>query len=186
MAFSTAPFGPTIPLSESSRRRSNIDGIPLRLADGAEWLLAVPHLDSLGVAFSSPNVDSEIDRIFEGAALRGEVSFIDAWSAARTLLAANYFFTDHEFVDLIYGCVPEAVVASVVEALFGPSQVTRSYCDWARASLLANGIRPGTLCPIALRNVLTILAATGRTVSAARFIDASRAAEEQAALESLV
>ena len=186
MESSTVSSGTARPLSESSRRRVDANGIPLRLADDHEWLLAVPRFNDSEVAFTSPNVDAEIDRIFEGAAMRGEVSFVDVWSAARALLGANYFLSDDEFVDLIYGVDAETLVSSVVESLFGPLQPVRSYCDWARASLVANGISAGTLGPSGLRNILTILVETGRTVPASRFIDASRAAEEQAALESLV
>jgi hypothetical protein len=51
---------------------------------------------------------------------------------------------------------------------------------------LANGVVPATVRPGDLANVLAILVATRRTIPAPQFIDASRAAEEQSSLETLI
>ena len=104
-------------------------------------------------------------------------------------MLANYDLTDGEFDELTgvtpgRGCL--ALATAVLEALFGPPDSARSYTDWARASLLANGIVPATIRPGDLANVLSILVATRRTIPASQFIDASRAAQEQASLESLI
>lgn len=175
--------------AEPARRRPGADGIPIRLADGALWLLAVPRYRSTGGSLTVPDVDGEIDRLFERSALSGEVALADVWSAARTLLLANYDLTDDEFDGLAdftrgKGCL--AFATAVIEALFGSPMTARSYSDWARASLLANGVVPATIRPGDLANVLTILVATKRTLPASQFIDASRAAEEQSTLESLI
>jgi hypothetical protein len=159
------------------------------LADGATWLLAVPRCRADGGPLTDPDVDTEIDRLFERSALNGEVALVDVWSAARSLLLANYDLTDGEFDDLVHftpGKQCLAFATTVLEALFGPPQAARSYTDWARASLLANGIVPATVRPGDVANVLAILVATRRTIPASQFIDASRAAEEQASLESLI
>ncbi len=188
-ASPTDTSSPRVELAESSRRKPGADGIPVRLADGASWLLAVPRYRADGGSLTVPDVDAEIDRLFERSALCGEVALVDVWSAARTLLLANYDLADDEFDGLAdfaqgEGCL--AFAMTVIEALFGPSPAARSYSDWARASLLANGIVPATIRPGDLANVLSILVATKRTIPASQFIDASRAAEERASLEDLI
>ena len=175
-------------LGEPSRRKPGASGIPLLLADGSRWMLAVPRFRSTGATLTVPDVDRELARIFDASTLCGEVALADVWSAARILLLANYDLTDSEFSELLDfdGDEERQAVATVVEALFGPGDVSRTYTDWVRASLLANGIVPATVAPGDLANVLSILVATKRTIPASQFIDASRAAEEQSALEGLV
>ncbi len=175
--------------TEQTRRKLGADGVPVRLADGEMWLLAIPRYRADDGPLTDPDVDGEIDRLFDRSAASGEVALVDVWSAARSLLLANYDLTDAEFDDLAHfrpgrQCV--AFATTVLEAVFGPPQAVRSYTDWVRASLLANGVVPTTIRPGDLANVLAILVATRRTIPAAQFIDASRAAEEQASLESLV
>jgi hypothetical protein len=151
--------------------------------------VAVPRYRAGGRSLTDPDVDGEIDRLFERSALGGEVALVDIWSAARTLLLANYDLTDGEFDELASvspGRRCLAFATTVLEALFGPTEAARSYTDWARASLLANGIVAAMIGPGDLANVLAILVATRRTIPASQFIDASRAAEEQASLESLI
>jgi hypothetical protein len=188
-ASPTDTSSPGSELTEASRRRPGADGVSVRLADGASWLLAVPRYRAGGGPLTEPDVDAEIDRLFESSALSGEVALVDVWSAARALLAANYDLTDGEF-DELGGFTPGkrcvAFATAVLEALFGPPDAARSYTDWARASLLANGIVPATIRPGDLANVLAILVATKRTIPASQFIDASRAAEERASLENLI
>lgn len=188
-ASPTAISSPTSEPAEPSRRKPGASGLPVRLADGAPWLLAVPRYRPSGGSLTVPDVDAEIDRLFERSALCGEVELVDVWSAARTLLLANYDLTDDEFAelaDVAPGDEARELSATVLEALFGPTEAVRSYSDWVRASLLANGIAPASIRPPDLANVLAILVATDRTIPASRYIDASRAAEEQATLETLI
>lgn len=189
MASLTDTSCPRPDLTEPARRRPGADGVPVRLADGASWLLAIPRYRADGGSLTVPDVDGEIDRLYERSALCGEVALVDVWSAARTLLRANYDLGDDEF-DELAGVAPGrdclALATAVIGALFGPSEPARSYCDWARASLLANGIVPATIGPGDLGHVLAILVATKRTIPASQFIDASRAAEERASLETLI
>lgn len=188
MASSMDISKPTYEFAEPARRKPGASGLPVLLADGSQWLLAVPRYRSTGTTLTVPNVDCELAGLFDGSALSGEVALTDVWSAARTLLFANYDLTDNEFSELV--CLDSddetSFVASVIEALFGPGNSARTYTDWIRASLLANGIVPATVGPRDLANVLSILVATKRTIPASQFIDASRAAEQQSALECLV
>ncbi len=189
MGSRTATSGTSTELSEPSRRRPGATGLPVLLADGSSWLLAIPRYRPGGGPLTDPDVDDELDRLFERSALGGEVALADVWSAARALLEANYRLSDDEFSELAGlapGAESRAFAATVLEALFGPSQAARSYTDWARASLLANAIVPEAIRPGDLANVLAILVATKRTIPASQFIDASRAAEEQAILETLI
>jgi hypothetical protein len=149
----------------------------------------VPRYRAGNGPLTDPDVDGEIDRLFEQSALGGEVALVDVWSAARSLLLANYELTDAEFDELASvapGRECLAFATAVIEALFGPPQAARSYTDWARASLLANGVIPATIGPGDLANVLAILVATRRTIPPSQFIAASRAADERASLESLI
>jgi hypothetical protein len=189
MASLTDISGPTSDLSESSRRKKGAAGLPIRLADGARWLLAVPLYRPGGLSFTEPDIDAVLDRLFERSALTGEVGLADVAEAARTLLLANYDLTDGEFSELASlapGEESRALAETVLEALFGAQQVVRSYSDWARASLLANGVVAEAIRPGDLANVLSILVATKKTIPSSQFIDASRAADEHAALESLI
>jgi hypothetical protein len=189
MVFTSGISRPMGELSELARRKAGAAGLPVRLADGELWLLAVPLYLAAGKSLTHPDVDESIDRLFEQSVLSGEVSLVDIAEVARTLLLANYDLSDEEFAELASFAPSEesrAFAAAVLEALFGPPQAVRSYSDWVRASLLANGVASSAIQPSDLANVLSILVATKRTVPAAQFIDASRAAEEQASLESLI
>jgi hypothetical protein len=180
---------PTGELTELTRRKTEAAGLPVRLADGKPWLLAVPRYLANGESLTLPNVDESIDCLFEQSVLSGEVSIANIAEAARILLLANYNLDDEEFGELASlapGEESRAFAATVLEALFGPPQAARSYSDWVRASLLANGVVSSAIRPGDLSNVLSILVATKRTIPAPQFIDASRDAEEQASLESLI
>jgi hypothetical protein len=189
MASASDISRPTGELTELTRRKTGAEGLPVRLADGRHWLLAIPRYLANGESLTLPDVDESIDCLFEQSVLSGEVSIADIAEVARTLLLANYDLDDEEFAELASlapGEESRAFAAAVLEALFGPSQAVRSYSDWVRASLLANGVVASAIRPGDLANVLSILVATKRTIPAPQFIDASRAAEEQASLESLI
>ena len=175
--------------NESSRRKAAASGLLVGLADGDQWLLAIPSYRADASSLTEPDVDGEIDRLFERSALTGEVALVDVRSAAKTLLLANYEIDDEEIDDLTsFESVDRtrSFVSDVLEALFGASPPARAYTDWVRAGLIANGIGSTAIRPGDLANVLAILIATNRMIPASRFVDASRAAEEQAALDGLV
>jgi hypothetical protein len=138
---------------------------------------------------TTPNVDREIDRFHEQIVLGDDLSLVDLFAVARTLLLVNYELGDDEVADLIEvepGEEAEELARAVLEALFGPDQRVNSYVDWVRASLLANGLAPTAIPASALHDVLAILMATNRTVPPSQFIDACRAARNRDSLERLV
>jgi hypothetical protein len=174
---------------ESERRRPGAHGTPIRLADGQVWLLAAPVFRVGHEGLTRPAVDRALDRIFETLTLDGLVSLEDAWAAARALLLRNYRLDDDEAAQLLSvspGAESQTLVDAVLAALLGSGDVERTYSSWVRASLLANGLAQAEIPSADLPNVLAILLATGRTVPVDQFIDACRAARDDAALESQV
>lgn len=174
---------------ESERRRLGADGMPIRLADGQVWLLATPSYRAGRGGLTRPDVDEVLDRIFESLSLDGGVSLEDAWSAARVLLLRNYRLDDDELAQLLSvspGAESRDLADAVVSALLGSEDGERTYSRWVRASLLANGLAGSEIPAGDLPNVLSILVATGRTVPLDQFVDACRAARDDAALESLI
>jgi hypothetical protein len=167
--------GPMRDLIEHRRRRPGARGRLVKLADGQPWLLA--------------EVDPQIDRFHEQIILGDDLSLIDVFAVARSLLLGNYELADDEVANLLEvepGEEAEALARAVLESLFGPDQRVRSYVDWVRASLLANGLAPTAIPASALHDVLAILMATNRTVPPSQFIDACRAARDRDSLERLV
>jgi hypothetical protein len=176
-------------LIESERRKPGAYGTPIRLADGQVWLLAAPVFKVGREELTRPRVDRSLDRIFETLTLVGRVSLEDAWAAARVLLLRNYRLDDDEAAQLLSvspGAVSQALVEAVVFALLGSGDTERTYSSWVRASLLANGLAQAEIPSADLPHVLSILQATGRTVPVDEFVDACRAAQDDAALESLI
>lgn len=176
-------------LTEGARRRPRATGTPVRLADGSIWLLAMPTFRPGREHLTAPAIDEAVDRIFDRLALGQGVLLRDAWEVAMALLRANYVLDPEELADLLSvapGVEARALVDAVLDALFGPEVAGRSYTDWVRASLLANGLDGGEISAADLPNVLAVLIATQRTVPVARFVDACRAADARSALETLI
>jgi hypothetical protein len=189
MGSSTGTSSPTPEPLEPERRRPWASGTPVRLADGATWLLARPVFRPRRGDLTRPGVDPPLDRIFDKVALGEGVDLQDVWEAAWALLRANYHLTDDELSRLLSvapGEESRCLADSVLEALFGPGEPVRTYSNWVRASLLANGLGESDIPAADLPNVLAVLVATGRTVPVDRFVDACEAANECACLESLV
>jgi hypothetical protein len=176
-------------LIEHQRRKPGADGVPVRLADGQLWLLAVPTYRARSGGLTRPPVDQPLDRIFEAVVLDEGLNWADLWAAARELLRANYELRDDELAQLLSvspGPEGQALAADVVRALFGPDQGERTYTRWVRASLLANGIGDVEISAHDLLNVLAVLVATNRSVPLSKFADACRLLEERARLETLI
>jgi hypothetical protein len=174
---------------EHRRRKPGAGGVPVRLADGQFWLLAVPSIRVRAGGLTRPLVDRPLDRIFECVVLDEALEWGDVWAAARELLRANYELSDEEAVQLLSvspGPEGHALAAEVVRALFGTDQDERTYSRWVRASLLANGIGDKEIPANDLLNVLSILVATNRTVPLSKFADACRLLDERARLETLI
>ena len=176
-------------LQEADRRKSGAGGIPIRLADGEDWLLARPIFSAQDDGLTRPRVDAPLNRLFETIAAGETVSIQDAFQIAARLLLRNYDLDEIELAELLKvapGEECQAMVDTVVAAIFGAEDDARTYTDWVRASLLANGLYSANISASDLPNVMAILVATNRTVSASQFVDACLAADAQAHLESLV
>ena len=180
---------PSPKLNEADRRDPGAVGTPIRLADGGQWLLARPVFSAGRDSLTRPRVDSIVDRLFEDVSAAETVALQDVFQIASHLLRENYDLDDAELAELLTfdsGQECRDFVDSVVEAIFGSEEDARTYTDWVRASLLANGLQTLEIPAGDLPNVLTILVATNRTVPAVEFIDSCRLADELAHLESLV
>lgn len=174
---------------EHERRKPGARGRLVRLADGRPWLLAEPAFRPTPDSLTRPDVDRPIDRFHEQIALGDDLALADIHGAARVLLLANYDLTDDELGELLEveaGAEAEALARSVLESLFGPEGRDRSYADWVRASLLANGLAMAEIPASAINDVMTILLATNRTVPPSQFVDACRVARDRDSLERLV
>ena len=179
---------PSTPV-ERVRRKPGASGTAVRLADGDNWLLRDPVCRANGSFLFSPAVDRAIDRVFEASTLSEDLDWRDLWAAARELIRSNYEVSDEELSDLLSvapGPEASALASAIVGVLVGPDDLERSYTAWAKASLLANGLGGVHLAPGALRNVLTVLVATRRTVPLDKFAEACRVRDERASLEVLV
>jgi hypothetical protein len=174
---------------EFERRKPGAWGRQVRLADGEIWMLAEPVFRPTLARLTTPDVDLEIDRFHEQIILGDDVLLADILAVARTLLLVNYELSNEEVADLLAvedGPEAETLAKDVLESLFGPDQRVRSYSDWVRASLMANGLAHSEIPASAINDVLTILMATNRTVAPSQFIDACRAAQDRDSLERLV
>lgn len=165
-------------LFPEARAKEGATGVPLVLADGQEWLLA-----DGGMANA---LDGLRDRIDDAARLRGEVDTVEVRNAAFILLKANYDLVDGEAATLIMGAEPQALTDAVSLALFGDGDGRRTYSVWATASLLANGVDPGSVPVRFMPFVLEILVQTKRTVPAGQFIESAIAAKRFAAMRARV
>jgi hypothetical protein len=184
-----SPADRGLPL-EPLRRKPSAQGRGVRLADGQLWMLAVPTYRGAGPgALTRPCVDQPLDRIFEDTVLDGGMDWRDLWAAARALLLANYALADDELTLLLSvapGPEARALAAEVAGIIFGPGPGEKTYTQWVRASLLANGLGGVEIPSADLLNVLAVLVATGRTLPLSKFADACLQQDERARLESLV
>jgi len=176
-------------LLEQKRRKPDARGRLIRLADGQLWMLAQPTFRLSSGSLSTPDFDEQIDRFHEQVMLGDDVALADILEVARTLLLTNYDLTNEEVADLLEvgdGSEAEDLARIVLESLFGPDQRVRTYSDWVRASLLANGLAHAEIPVSAINDVLTILISTNRTVPPSNFVDVCRAAKDRDSLERLV
>ncbi|WP_435021271.1 hypothetical protein TA3x_002286 [Tundrisphaera sp. TA3] len=176
-------------LVERERRKPGARGRPVRLADGNLWILPDVVYRRGESSLTWPPLDAMIDRFHEQSVLGEEVAVADLIGVARILLLTNYDLSNDEVCDLLCvepGAEIEALAREVFASLFGPTERVRGFTDWARASLLANGLGGSTIPAPAIHDVLAILVATNRTTPSARFIDACRAALDRNALEQLI
>lgn len=177
------------PPRERDRRKARVEGTPIRLSNGEDWVIAYPQISIKTSALSQPNIDEVIDRIYDSVVLDQTVALTDAWIAARVLLLENYYLDDEELGDLLSvadGSESIEFVHSLIACLLGDSAKPSSYIEWVRATLIANGIGADSFSMKDLPAVLSILVATNRAISPFQSIDAHLAMSERNALEGLV
>ncbi len=175
----------------STRKVATPEGIPVTLSDGRRRYLAEPTFRAQAPTLTTPDVDFALDAIFDDLVVRRSASLRDVWSAARTLLLANYDLDDDQVAELLRieeGGEQSArmLAGSVVEALLGSDAHANSYTAWVRASLLANGLGETEIPARDLPSVLAVLVATQRTIPLTEFADACRCAQESSQLETLL
>ena len=114
---------------ESTRRRPDARGFPVRLADGQPWLLAEPAFHPGRAVLTTPDVDAAIDRFHEQIVLGEDLWLADVQAVARTLLLANYELSEGELADLLEvapGPEAEALAGAVLGSLFGTDSRARA------------------------------------------------------------
>jgi hypothetical protein len=140
-------------------------------------------------SLTEPRLDGPVDSLFNQLAHNAHPAIEDIWEAARLLLRVNYDLSDEE-VAILLSVAPgqecHDLMNSVLDVLFGPEEGERSYTDWIRASLLANGLTLVEIRANDLPNVMALLVATNRTVPIDMFVDTCRAASSCRALEALI
>ena len=180
---------PAPDLVEDQRRKPGALGTPVTLADGQQWMMANPTYCPRPEGLTQPPVDRPLDAIFECSVLNTNLPFSGFCDVARRLLAANYELTEDELSQLLSvppGAESRALAEDVLNALFGADRGEKTYTNWVRASLLANGLSDSGIPAQDLVHVLTILVATNRTIPLSAFADACRLADTRARLETLI
>ena len=103
------------------------------------------------------------------------------------LLQANYRLEPDEAVAIILAADTKDLVEAVLASIFAHDRgddATRTYTNWARSSLLANGIDPAKIPVADLPHVLRQLVATGRAMPRGEFIASESFARARADLLS--
>ena len=161
----------------------------MTLADGQAWRLAEPVFRPCVRGLTDPVVDRPLDRIFESSVLNEPMGLCDLMEVARNSLKANYDLSDDELGSLLSvapGQEAEDLGEMILGAVFVSESAEKSFTQWVRASLLANGLGQTDIPARDLLNVMTILVATNRTIPLSRFSDACRLQDERARLETLL
>ena len=129
------------------------------------------------------------DRLYDSSVLDQAVRLDDVWTVARDLLRANYTLTDAELGDLLSlpaGFSAQEFARVVLEILFGQPAASRTYLDWVRASLNANGLSGAEISARDLPGVLSILTATHRTIPQESYVSSHITTQERMSLDGLV
>jgi hypothetical protein len=174
---------------EHKRRKPGANGTPVALADGQFWMLANPTYQAGFEGLTQPLVDSALDQIFECSILNQEMPVSVFFQVARQLLKLNYDLSEDEVSQLLSvssGVESRAFADQVLTAVFGTDRSEKTYTNWVRASLIANGLEHAKIPAHDLVNVLAILVATHRTIPLSAFADACRLADTKARLETLI
>lgn len=187
--FFMASPGSRKKMSGQGRGAQQIHGYPVVLADGETWQLAYPRISCSAGTLTEPDLDREIDRIYESMILSEQVDLTDIWCVARKLLRENYELNDCELTELLRlepGEHASVLVNAVLTVLFGDRSRELNYLDWVRATLLSSGLASSQISFEFLHIVLSVLVATNRVVSSNSVVRANQVAQERSNLESLI
>jgi hypothetical protein len=126
------------------------------------------------------------DRVYDGRFLAGSYDAADLRACVMHLVLVNYDVSLDEALGAAVLAHPDELVAPVEAALYSPPEGARArtWSRWARASLIAGGIRPDTVHPADLQDVLDVLVMTGRTVPPERFVGSAYYRAERDALDA--
>lgn len=160
---------PDRPLTPEDRRRGEFSpGAEVVLAGGAIW--------ALPGAIQAHFFDEVRDRLFDEQTLTRKVAMADIFEAAYLLLEIAYDLDSEEIVSLLGEADHGALAEAVMAVLFGAVNNHRTYGDWVRSALLANGLIPDSIPARDLPHVLRHLVRTGRAETSESFISSMEAA----------
>ena len=166
-ANSTFPADP-----ESRRIDPNHRGVPITLGDGKEWILPLRRL--------GPDMAEARDEVADFVFLRRKVDDAVAtrlYGMAMCLITRAYELSPAEAAVLLLGADQADLFCAVTTALAMPPDDDRStrrtYSDWLRSGLLANGLVPERIPEADLPFVVKHLVATGRMVPADAFVSSA-------------
>lgn len=153
-----------------------ITGIPMRLADGNDWLLA--HMGN--AEGGGPLRNQLCDSVF----FAGRLPATLLHPLVHHALAINYEISEKETFDLLFseGYSPFKAVddqPAPVKAVVGawlPSEedCEFEYDDWLRSSLIINGIDPATIPADDVPAVVAHLRGLGKIIEPSIFVGAMR------------
>jgi hypothetical protein len=178
-AEATPEPAPIVHPDPAERLREGATGIEVTMGDGRTWLLA-----HCGLA---KGLTAVRDRMFDSLIVYDEASGEDILEGCFYALRINYNLTDEEFAALVNATDPATIFDGVIEAVL-PTACgdDRTYTGWARASLLANGIKPIDVPAGDMRNVLDMLVATNRTLPLNKFVESARHAAARATIRGMI
>ena len=161
------------PLTPGEREKTGATGFPIELS-GQTWL--IPD------ALTSRTLDEVRDRMFDQSARTGKIARSDVWIGAMVMLCHNYDLSMDEAGQLVQSAEVKELARIVWAGLIAPADNdrNRTYSEWIRASLAANGLSPLSIAPELVAGVLTTLVATGRAMPVEEYSSIARHAAAKA------
>lgn len=148
-------------------------GHGVTLSDGKEWILPT--------AITAAALTEIRDRLYDEIAYSGSVPVLEIKAAAWILLRSHHGLSQEQAAELL--ALPETreLTQAVCQALIdGPP--TRTYTNWVRSALLANGLDPTRIPANDVPHVLAQLVATGRAAPADEFVTSAAYERKRARL----
>lgn len=130
------------------------------------------HLAPLGLARS---ITEARDGLYDEIEISGKVAPKDIRAIAWMAITANYALTPEQTIAILEAVDARELMEAVVSTAFvheSPDH-TRTYTNWARSALIANGLDPATVSKDDMPHVLHQLVATGRAIAHQEFTAAA-------------